>query len=146
MTLIHKPAALAGTFRRAWGENSQIYTLALWFPNFLSFRTPECQTKCSDQLSPHTWTPFDFQTLSLSPQLVLPSLVAPESFFSAKSPLFILLFLIPMLICFPSLDIPLHPPFQLGWKELQQQESPLSHPLQSDLLWRLLAPGASLAF
>lgn len=46
-----------------------------------------------------------------------------------------------------SLDIPLHPPFQLGWKELQQQESPLSHPLQSDLLlWRLLAPGASLAF
>lgn len=60
---------------------------------------------------------------------------------------FIPLFLFLMLICFSSLDIPLHPPFQLGWKELQQQESPLSHPLQSDLLlWRLLAPGDSLAF
>lgn len=31
-------AVLAGIFRRGWGENSQIYTLALWFPNFFSFQ------------------------------------------------------------------------------------------------------------
>lgn len=36
MTLILEPAVLAGTFRRGWGENSQIYTSALWFPNFSS--------------------------------------------------------------------------------------------------------------
>lgn len=73
--------------------------------------------------------------------------MAPESFFSAKSSLFIHLFLILMLICFPPLDISLCPPSWLGWKELQQQESPFSHPLQSDLLlWRFLATGASLDF
>lgn len=36
MTLILEPAVLAGTFRRGWGENRQIYTSALWFPNFSS--------------------------------------------------------------------------------------------------------------
>lgn len=61
----------------------------------------------------------------------LPNWVSPpETSFSANSLLFIPqskaeqhLLLLPGLICFSPLDVPLSPPSQLGWRELQQQES-----------------------
>lgn len=114
---------------------------------FFPFRTPECQIKCSDQLSPHTQTPSDFQTLYLS----LPNLFC----FLDGSRKFLLCKILTVYSFIPYSDAYLllssgHSPlltFLAGMEGAAQWESPFSHPLQSDLLlWRFLAPGASLAF
>lgn len=73
----------------------------------------------------HTLRPplISRHSISLSPTCSA-SLMAPESFFSAKSSLFIPLFLILMLICFSPLGTLLYSLSWLGWKELHSGNLP----------------------